>query len=103
MTITKIGTCCYCETKAALVLRGKDRHELSCNTCGAPLHALKILPKQPKAATARKAVSHRPKSEKVVQYEQSRHRSKPGKRRKSKSLGRKIWSEVWDVVEDIFG
>jgi hypothetical protein len=101
MAITKVGTCCYCGTKAALVLRGKERHELSCSSCGAPLHALKILPQQGVPAT-HKAVSHRPKSKKVKEYEAAKHRAKPGKRRKSKSLGRKIWSEVWDVVEDIF-
>lgn len=102
MTITKVGTCCYCGTKAALVLRGKDRHELSCSSCGAPLHALKILPQKYVAKPAHKAVSHRPKPQKVRDYEKAKHRAKPGKRRKSKSLGRKIWSEVWDVVEDIF-
>ena len=102
MAITKVGTCCYCGTKAALILTGKERHELSCGTCGAPLHALKILPKQPETVRPHKAVSHRPKPKKVREYEESKHRVKPGKRRKSKSLGRKIWSEVWDVVEDIF-
>ena len=102
MTITKVGTCCYCGTKAALILKGKDRHELSCSTCGAPLHALKILPKQAESVTSRKAVSHRPKPEKVVKYEQGKHRKKPGKRRKNKGFGRKVWSEVWDIVEDIF-
>ncbi len=35
---TKVATCCYCGTRAALVLRGKQRHELSCASCGAPLH-----------------------------------------------------------------
>ena len=102
MAITKVGTCCYCGTKAALVLTGRERHELSCGTCGAPLHALKILPKQETRAVGHKAVSHRPKPQKVREYEEAKHRKKPGKRRKSKSLGRKIWSEVWDVVEDIF-
>jgi hypothetical protein len=66
------------------------------------LHALKILPKQETRAVGHKAVSHRPKPQKVRDYEEAKHRKKPGKRRKSKSLGRKIWSEVWDVVEDIF-
>ncbi|UWR00724.1 hypothetical protein K3729_08155 [Rhodobacteraceae bacterium S2214] len=102
MTITKVGTCCYCGTKAALVLRGSERHELSCSTCGAPLHALKILPQRAAEPARLKAVSHRPKPQKVRDYENAKHRVKPGKRRKSKSLGRKIWSEVWDVVEDIF-
>jgi len=41
----KIVTCCYCGTRAALVLTGKTRHELACSSCGAPLHDLKMLPK----------------------------------------------------------
>ena len=80
MAVTKVGTCCYCGTKAALVLRGKDRHELSCATCGAPLHALKVLPQQ--TDTPRKdfaAVSHRPVPPK---YDKAQ---KPGKRKKRKS------------------
>lgn len=40
---TKIATCCYCGTRAALILTGQVRHELSCATCGAPLHDLKML------------------------------------------------------------
>ena len=39
----KIATCCYCGTRAALILRGKERHELACSTCGAPLHEMKML------------------------------------------------------------
>ncbi len=96
MTVTKVGTCCYCGTKAALVLRGKERHELSCGTCGAPLHALKILPQRETAPKAAKAVSHRPKPSK---YDD---RDRKGKRKKRKSFKRKVWEEVWDAVEDIF-
>ncbi|MDJ0822410.1 MAG: hypothetical protein QNJ09_11465 [Paracoccaceae bacterium] len=40
---TKIATCCYCGARTALVLRGKERHELSCASCGAPLHDMKML------------------------------------------------------------
>lgn len=32
---TKVATCCYCGTKAALVLRGEKRHELTCSSRGA--------------------------------------------------------------------
>jgi len=96
MTVTKVATCCYCGTKAALVLRGKERHELSCSACGAPLHALKILPQQAKQPKPRSAVSHRPKPAKHAAP------SRPGKRKKRKSFKKRIWEEVWDVVEDIF-
>jgi len=96
MAVTKIVTCCYCGTKAALVLRGKSRHELSCSNCGAPLHAMKVLPQRDEAPKAHTAVSHRPKPRK---YDDG---AKPGKRRKRKSFKRKVWEEVWDALEDIF-
>lgn len=48
------ANCCYCGAKAALVLRGKDSHELSCVSCGAPLHDLKRLPVEPRAKTPKK-------------------------------------------------
>ena len=49
MVAQKIATCCYCGTKAVLVLRGKDSHELSCGSFDAPLHDLKRLPVEPRA------------------------------------------------------
>ena len=55
MVAQKIATCCYCGTKAALVLRGKDSYELSCGSCGAPLHDLKRLPVEPLAKTPKNA------------------------------------------------
>jgi len=94
MTVTKVATCCYCGTKAALVLRGKERHELACTSCGAPLHAMKILPQKAKAPKVQKAISHRPRP--VHDHD------RPGKRKKRKSFKKRIWEEVWDVVEDIF-
>ncbi|MEM6308225.1 MAG: hypothetical protein AAF701_09600, partial [Pseudomonadota bacterium] len=42
----KIATCCYCGTRAALVLKGDIQHELACSSCGAPLHNLKHMPQQ---------------------------------------------------------
>ena len=41
---TKVATCCYCGTKAALVLRGEKRHELTCSSCGSPLRNMKFMP-----------------------------------------------------------
>ena len=43
MAYEKIATCCYCGTKAALVLRGQTEHELACSSCGAPLSVMKHL------------------------------------------------------------
>ena len=57
MPVTKIATCCYCGTRAALVLSGRERHELACSNCGAPLHDLKMLPKRADAGAGRTSAS----------------------------------------------
>ncbi|MCQ0092551.1 hypothetical protein [Roseovarius sp. M141] len=113
----KIATCCYCGTRAALVLRGEGRHELSCAACGAPLHEMKAIP-QPRGdsavrkpsggqgarrRTAPKPMPTKPKAQArraAPEYDESRRaprRRKPGRRLLSKAL-----EEIWDVVEDIF-
>ncbi|WP_322889648.1 MULTISPECIES: hypothetical protein [unclassified Yoonia] len=93
MAGTKIATCCYCGTRATLILRGRERHELSCGTCGAPLRKLKMLP-----LTATPALTQRPAGPVPVQRKVAR----PKKRRKGKSLGHKVFSELWDIIEDVF-
>lgn len=40
----KIGVCCYCGARTALVLGGARREELACGQCGAPLRTLKAIP-----------------------------------------------------------
>lgn len=95
MAATKIATCCYCGTKAALVLRGKDRHELTCSNCGAPLRSLKMLP------LAQSRAASRPVDPKPVKSKVKRSPPRPAKRRKGKSLGSRILSELWDVIEDV--
>ncbi|MCH2163533.1 MAG: hypothetical protein MK098_02625 [Marinovum sp.] len=102
---TKIATCCYCGTKAALVLTGKERHELSCAACGAPLHDMKILrssatkdhpvTKNPKAKKRTKRVTPNP----VWEREATR---KKKKKKSKKSFGQRLLSEAFDVLEDIF-
>ena len=101
MPATKIATCCYCGTRAALVLRGKTHHELSCSTCGAPLKALKMLPipREPAKQTIRAKAPQRRQSfysapEKKV--------SKSRKMKKFNSFKRRIWDEIWDEIEDFF-
>ena len=89
MAATKIATCCYCGTKAALVLKGRERHELSCGSCGAPLNKMKMLPAQ---ATAPAATPARPAMT-------PKYRAKKQKK-KSKPFGRKFKS-LWDVIEDV--
>jgi hypothetical protein len=92
MTQPKIATCCYCGTRAALVLRGETRHELSCAACGAPLHNLKAMKAdRPRDAPRGPLAGH-----------QARHAgpARPHKRRR-KSLSRKLLSEAFDIIEDL--
>ncbi|MEP3334260.1 hypothetical protein [Sedimentitalea sp.] len=89
---TKIATCCYCGTRAALVLSGDVRHELACSACGAPLHDLKMLRKDrsgDRELTPRKTA----KPTKV---------RKSKSRKKRKSVFSKLFDEAFDVIEDIF-
>lgn len=92
---TKIATCCYCGTRAALVLSGKVRHELACSACGAPLHNLKMLRKDRTPDREPKTV----RTVKSVKPEKAR-RTRPRKTRKS--LFSKFLEEAVDVIEDIF-
>lgn len=89
----KIATCCYCGTRAALVLKGDvTRHELSCSACGAPLHELKRLKTEEPRPRAAKPAPVTPKPKKAS-------KSKPKKR---KSRTRWFLEEVVDLVEDVF-
>lgn len=93
---TKIATCCYCGTRAALVLRGSSRHELACGSCGAPLSKLKSLPSAPAPAPAARPSGAVPGRMPTL----ARPKPRKGKRRKS-SL-RWLVSEAVDLIEDIF-
>jgi len=79
---TKIATCSYCGTRAALVLTGGGRHELSCASCGAPLHQMKALKLQKPPKPERKP-------------------PKPARRPKKRKAAR-LWAEVFDLIEDVF-
>ena len=106
---TKIATCCYCGTRAALVLRGENRHELSCAACGAPLHDMKMLrtesvqtpvstrdfnPSRPKKKERKAGVTPLP-----VWERKSGHSRKKKKR---KTFTKRFFEEAFDVLEDIF-
>ncbi len=96
---TKIATCCFCGSKAALTLDA-GRHELACAQCGAPLHDLKRIP----VAAAQERPAQQPQlrhfpSAQPVQVVRKIKTKRPKKR---KSWLKKITSEVFDVVEDIF-
>jgi hypothetical protein len=92
---TKIATCCYCSSRTVLTL-DRGRHELSCGSCGAPLHRMKMLPVTPEPA--RPGKTHQPAFAKI-----RRPKSLPAhKRRKKKSFLRYMAEEAFDWVEDIF-
>lgn len=92
---TKIATCCYCGLRAALVLN-RDRHELSCASCGAPLHDLKQLPR--KSCGKKELV--RPSSVRPDTPAYKPRKTK--KHKKRKRLLHKLFEEAFDVIEDIF-
>lgn len=102
MTVTKIATCCYCGTRAALRLRRDDRLELRCTTCGAPLHALKQFPvvsehKQKPEPVKRRIATHTPKKKK-----NQKKTRRPFQYRMFKALKHDFLEELWDIAEDIF-
>ncbi|MCP4821188.1 MAG: hypothetical protein GY883_18550 [Shimia sp.] len=97
---SKIATCCYCGTRAALVFKEQGRHELACSSCGAPLHDLKAIPVQKHRAEREAAYSAKPKKsggKSVKSYK------KPRKKLKSKKkFAKKFFEEAFDIIEDIF-
>ncbi len=96
----KIATCCYCGTRAALSLRGRERHELACSTCGAPLHEMKML--RTDAIGDRELVRQSPIRDDNRRYDDDRYRGKKRRKKKQKSLAQRFMEEAWDVAEDIF-
>jgi len=95
----KIATCNYCGTRAALVL-DRDRHELACASCGAPLHDMKAMPKA-KVERSRGRARPMPLPRQAYRDDLPQHRP-PRPRKRRKGLGRRVLEEIWDVVEDIF-
>jgi len=96
-------TCCYCGTRAALVFKGKNRHELACSSCGAPLHDMKMLrtdrhgPRElVPPSRVRADAPAKPRKPKKS------HPPKSYKRKRRKGLMSKIFEEAFDVIEDIF-
>ena len=94
MPATKIATCCYCGTKAALVLKTGKRRELTCTRCGAPLHAMKMFP-----AKRRSDQKSDPTTRQRVQSYHAGEMRRP--KRKKASKRKKVFSKLWDVVEDV--
>lgn len=82
------------------MLKGKNRHELSCSACGAPLHDLKMLRKDREGARELVPPSRVRHSE--VRKPKPTKPPKRSKRKKRKGLMSKIFEEAFDVIEDIF-
>ena len=92
---TTIATCCYCGTRAVLVLSDNGRHELACSTCGASLHDLKMLPRR--TSDERKLVrpwAIRGRSAKVPRPVNKKSRCR-------KSQWSDLFDDAFDIIEDI--
>ena len=88
----RIATCCYCGTRAALVLKDLPggRHELGCAACGAPLHEMKSIP------------SAHPPGELRATVPPSRVRRRKDAPRKPRSLAAWLVREIADEIGDLF-
>ena len=102
MPYPKIATCCYCGTRAALMLIGEVRHELACSACGAPLHDLKSLKARPSDPADPPRTERRRESAWAAQRPHHGKKGPAKKRKPRKSLARRMFSEAIDVIEDIF-
>lgn len=101
----KMATCCYCGRRTTLVLTGVQQHELACAACGAPLRDLKALPaerRKPTPKPAKSANVRAPVPEDVWSTAAPRQKKKKKGRRRRKSLSRRVASELFDLVEEIF-
>lgn len=94
MPATKVATCSYCGSRAALVLSGDQRHELTCSNCGAPLHDMKQFPSRPDRGDMRHASRKGSHGGKEM--------PKKRKQKKRKSLGQKFGEGLWDILEEVF-
>lgn len=99
MAYEKIVTCCYCGTRAALVLRGDQKHALACSSCGAPITQMKHLKKTSPVSAA--SGYHAPKSAYGLPHV-AKHTSSPKKKKHKVKKSYKMFKEVFDLLEDIF-
>lgn len=102
MSYTKIATCCYCGTRAAMVLRGETRHELACASCGAPLHNMKQLKVGTPGRKTRPPEPARPTATAKPGKPDKPYKSSKKKKKKKKSLTHRLFDEAFDLLDDIF-
>ena len=98
MPATKIATCSYCGNRAALVLRGRERHELSCSACGAPLHEMKMLRADHAGLPARPAPL---RTGPMAEPARRAPVDMPRKAKRRRGFGRRLFEEAIDLIEDI--
>ena len=102
MPNSRITTCCYCGTRAALVLRGKILHELSCSNCGAPLRDLKMMPVSNRAKEPAKPAPRHVRTQRSAKPRYKPRHGRYNKRKKRDTWLADVFEDAWDVVEDIF-
>ncbi len=90
----KILTCCYCGARS--MFAPGPQHTLACGTCGAPLKAQKPRPQ------AKPRAVHPERSGAAAVPLKVRKEPKKTKKKRKKSLFKKVMSEAFDVIEDIF-
>lgn len=97
MPNTRIATCCYCGTRAALEVSSGGRHELVCSSCGAPLSKIEAAQAQTESAGQREQKSQ---DLDLVDLAERFFEGKSKKKKKSKS--KKAVKGIFDFIEDIF-
>ncbi|NNE53582.1 MAG: hypothetical protein HKN30_14410 [Sulfitobacter sp.] len=100
---TKIATCCFCGSRAALRL-DKGRHELACASCGAPLRDMKMLPRTEKPVET--GIDHAV-LRRFPAGVSGQKPMKPKKKTHRKKFKRESWfkeaaEELFDLIDDIF-
>ena len=104
MAYEKIVTCCYCGTRAALVLKGDQKHALACSSCGAPITQMKHLKKSAPVSDPATAGGYHVSSQAygLPHVAKSTKPSKPKKKKHKAKKSYKMFKEVFDLIEDIF-
>ena len=99
--VTKIGTCCYCGSRAMLTLQGDSRHELACSSCGAPLHNMKQIKREPAPAPLHPSHPGPTAARSPVRKKSKTKPQKPQKKAKKRGWGY-FARELFDEIEDLF-
>ncbi|MEL6434151.1 MAG: hypothetical protein AAFQ28_10170 [Pseudomonadota bacterium] len=104
----KIAMCSYCSTRSVLVF-DEGVHELTCSACGAPLKKMKFMPQQAekeykKPRKVKSQPDRKYRRSQSDRYDCSSHErwQKSKHKRRGKRFARKVFEEIWDILEDVF-